>query len=221
MRDVTAEILKGVSDKLNGFARYERLATNRKALIAACEGQPNRRCDVGAYYGGASYYLQQKLEIEDVRLVYAPALGIGNFGGETDNWMWPRHTGDFGFYRAYVAPDGSSRPYARDNVPYRPKSWLPIACAGVKEGDLVMVAGFPGAIHQFLTADKVRSTSRNSNRGCSVRSRIMPPRSKGNGRQSRGADPLTARFTNWLGLKRMGKAEKATDRHQNEYGRAN
>lgn len=70
MRDVTAEMLKSVSDKLNGFARYERLATNRKALIAACEGQPNRRCDVGAYYGGASYYLVQKLEIEDVRLVY-------------------------------------------------------------------------------------------------------------------------------------------------------
>ncbi|MER8485822.1 S46 family peptidase [Mesorhizobium sp. M1322] len=78
MRDVTAEMLKSVSDKLNGFARYERLATNRKALIAACEGQPNRRCDVGAYYGGASYYLLQKLEIEDVRLVYTPALGIGN-----------------------------------------------------------------------------------------------------------------------------------------------
>ncbi|MER9070884.1 S46 family peptidase [Mesorhizobium sp. M0902] len=153
---MTAEMLKGVSDKLNGFARYERLATNRKALVAACEGQPNRRCDVGVYYGGASYYLQQKLEIEDVRLVYAPALGIGNFGGETDNWMWPRHTGDFCFYRAYVAPDDSSRPYARDNVPYRPKSWLPIACEGVKEGDLVMVAGFPGATHQFLTADEVR-----------------------------------------------------------------
>lgn len=67
---MNAEMLKGVSDKLNGFARYERLATNRKALIAACEGQPNRRCDVGAYYGGASYYLVQKLEIEDVRLVY-------------------------------------------------------------------------------------------------------------------------------------------------------
>ncbi|MER8840978.1 S46 family peptidase, partial [Mesorhizobium sp. M0913] len=116
VRDVTAEMLKGVSDKLNEFARYERLATNRKALIAACEGQPNRRCDVGAYYGGASYYLQQKLEIEDVRLVYAPALGIGNFGGETDNWMWPRHTGHFGFYRAYVAPDGSSRPYARQRA---------------------------------------------------------------------------------------------------------
>ncbi|MER8867318.1 S46 family peptidase [Mesorhizobium sp. M0751] len=97
MRDVTAEMLKGVSDKLNEFARYERLDNNRKRLIAACEEQPNRRYEVGAYYGGASYYLQQKLEIQDVRLVYAPALGIGNFGGQTDNWMWPRHTGDFGF----------------------------------------------------------------------------------------------------------------------------
>ncbi|MER8473662.1 S46 family peptidase [Mesorhizobium sp. M1328] len=83
MRDVTAEMLKSVSDKLNQFARYERLATNKKGLIAACEGQPNRRCDVGACYGGASYYLLQKLEIEDVRLVYAPALGISNFGGQT------------------------------------------------------------------------------------------------------------------------------------------
>ncbi|CAH2394205.1 conserved exported hypothetical protein [Mesorhizobium prunaredense] len=156
MPDVTADMLKGVSDKLNGFARYERLDTNRKALIAACEEQPNRRCDVGSYYGGASYYLQQKLEIQDVRLVYAPGLGIGNFGGETDNWMWPRHTGDFGFYRAYVAPDGSSRPYARDNVPYRPKNWLRIASKGVQEGDFVMVAGFPGATNRFLTADEVR-----------------------------------------------------------------
>ncbi|TIL82985.1 MAG: S46 family peptidase [Mesorhizobium sp.] len=156
IRDVTADMLNGVSDKLNGFARHERLDTNRKALIAACEEQPNRRCDVGSYYGGSSYYLQQKLEIQDVRLVYAPALGIGNFGGETDNWMWPRHTGDFGFYRAYVAPDGSSRPYARDNVPYRPKNWLRIASKGVQEGDFVMVAGFPGATNRFLTADEVR-----------------------------------------------------------------
>ncbi|MER9256573.1 S46 family peptidase [Mesorhizobium sp. M0598] len=84
--------------------------------------QPNRHCDVGAYYGGASYYLLQKLEIEDVRLVYAPALGIGNFGGQTDNWMRPRHTGHFGFYRAYVAPDGSSRPYARQTCPTGPRT---------------------------------------------------------------------------------------------------
>lgn len=156
LRDVTRDMLKGVTPRLDGFARYERLDANRKALIASCERQPNRRCDVKPYYGGSSYYLQQQLEIQDVRLVYAPALGIGNFGGETDNWMWPRHTGDFGFYRAYVAPDGSSRPYALDNVPYRPKSWLRVAREGVKEGDFVMVAGFPGTTNRLRTAEEVR-----------------------------------------------------------------
>ncbi len=156
LRDVTAAMTKGVTARLDGLARYERLDANRKALIAACEKQPNRRCDVRPYYGGASYYLQQQLEVQDVRLVYAPALGIGNFGGETDNWMWPRHTGDFGFYRAYVGPDGSSRPYATDNVPYRPKSWLKVAKEGVKDGDFVMVAGFPGVTNRLRTAEEVR-----------------------------------------------------------------
>lgn len=156
LRDVTAQMLKGVTMRQDGFARYERLDANRKGLIAACEKQPNRRCDVKPYFGGSSYYLQQQLEIQDVRLVYAPAQGIGTFGGDTDNWMWPRHTGDFGFYRAYVAPDGSSRAHAADNVPYRPNSWLKIAREGVKEGDFVMVAGFPGTTNRLRTADEVR-----------------------------------------------------------------
>lgn len=156
LRDVTAAMRKGVTANLDGRTRYERLDANRKALIAACEKRANRRCDVRPYYGGASYYLQQQLEIQDVRLVYAPALGIGNFGGETDNWMWPRHTGDFGFYRAYVAPDGSSKPYAADNVPYQPKNWLRVAQQGVKEGDFVMVAGFPGITNRLRTAEEVR-----------------------------------------------------------------
>ncbi|MET0362926.1 MAG: S46 family peptidase [Sphingobium sp.] len=156
LRDVTPAMLKGVTTRLGGAARYARIDTNRKALIAACEKQPNRRCDVRPYYGGASYYLQQQLEIQDVRLVYAPALGIGNFGGETDNWMWPRHTGDFGFYRAYVAPDGTSRPYAKDNVPYRPKNWLTVAKEPLKENDFVMVAGFPGTTNRLRTYEEVR-----------------------------------------------------------------
>jgi hypothetical protein len=156
LRNVTASMLKGVTARLGGLARTERLEANRKALIARCERHPNRRCDVRPYYGGARYYLQQQLEIQDVRLVYAPALGIGNFGGETDNWMWPRHTGDFGFYRAYVAPDGSSKPYAADNVPYQPKNWLRMAREGVKEGDFVMVAGFPGTTNRLRTAEEVR-----------------------------------------------------------------
>lgn len=155
LRDVTAAMLKG-ADKLDGRARYDRLQANRTALIEACERQANRRCDVRAYFGGAQYWLQQQLEIQDVRLVYAPAQGVGNFGGEKDNWMWPRHTGDFSFYRAYVAPDGSSAPFSKDNVPFKPKAWLPIAKEGVKEGDFVMVAGFPGTTERLRTAEEAR-----------------------------------------------------------------
>lgn len=156
LRDVTAAMNKGITTKLSGLDRYNRLESNRKALIAECEKQANRRCDVRPYFGGQTYFLQQQLEIKDVRLVYAPAGGIGNFGGETDNWQWPRHTGDFGFYRAYVAPDGSSAPYARDNVPYKPKAWLKIADKPLQEGDFVMVAGFPGVTQRHWTAAEVR-----------------------------------------------------------------
>ena len=155
LRDVTAAMLKG-ADKLDGRARYDRLQANRTALIEACEKQANRRCDVRAYFGGQQYWLQQQLEIKDVRLVYAPAGGVGNFGGEKDNWMWPRHTGDFSFYRAYVAPDGSSAPFAKENVPFKPKAWLPIAKEGVKEGDFIMVAGFPGTTERLRSADEAR-----------------------------------------------------------------
>jgi hypothetical protein len=152
LRDVTADMLNGVTPRTTGRARYDRLDANRKALITACEKQPNRRCDVRPYFGGQTYFLQQQLEIKDVRLVYAPASGIGNFGGETDNWQWPRHTGDFGFYRAYVAPDGASAPYSPQNVPFKSPAWLKIAEAGVKEGDFVMVAGFPGTTSRHATA---------------------------------------------------------------------
>jgi hypothetical protein len=155
LRNVTAQMLKG-ADKLTGRPRHDRLEANRKALIAACEKQPSRRCDVRPYFGGQAYWLQQQLEIQDVRLVYAPAGGVGNFGGETDNWMWPRHTGDFGFYRAYVAPDGSSRPFDKSNVPFKPKAFLKIADQGVKDGDFVMVAGFPGITFRHKTAAEAK-----------------------------------------------------------------
>jgi hypothetical protein len=155
LRDVTKAMLKG-AEKLDGRARYDLLQANRTALIEACEKQANRRCDVRAYFGGQQYWLQQQLEIKDVRLVYAPAAGVGNFGGEKDNWMWPRHTGDFSFYRAYVAPDGSSATFSKDNVPFKPKAWLPIAKEGVKDGDFVMVAGFPGTTERLRTAEEAR-----------------------------------------------------------------
>jgi hypothetical protein len=157
LRNVTTDMLKGLKPKMTGRQRYDRMDANRKALIATCEKQPNRRCDVRSYFGGERYFLQQQLEIKDVRLVYAPAGGIGNFGGETDNWQWPRHTGDFGFYRAYVGPDGSSATYSKDNVPYHPKSWLKIAKDGLKDGDFVMLAGFPGNTNRWRMASETKS----------------------------------------------------------------
>ncbi len=155
LRDVTTGMLAGAA-QLTGRARYDRLEANRKDLVSTCEKQPSRRCDVRPYYGGATYFLQQQLEIKDVRLAYAPAGGIGNFGGETDNWQWPRHTGDFGFYRAYVAPDGSAAPFAKENVPFKPKAFLKVAKTGIEEGDFVMLAGFPGTTNRHRTADEVR-----------------------------------------------------------------
>jgi hypothetical protein len=157
LRDVTAQMNEGIGPTVLGRARNDRLTRNEKALVAACEQQPNRRCAVRAYFGGSAYYLQQQLEIKDVRLAYAPAGAIGNYGGEVDNWQWPRHTGDFGFYRAYVAPDGSSAPFAPDNVPFKPKSWLKIAAKGVEDGDFVMLAGFPGVTERFRTAAETRA----------------------------------------------------------------
>jgi hypothetical protein len=156
LRDVTTQMYAGVPATVTGKVRTDRLQANQKALIAACEKQPNRRCDVRSYFGGSLYYLQQQLEIKDVRLVYAPAGAIGNYGGEIDNWQWPRHTGDFGFLRAYVAPDGSSATYAKENVPYAPKSWLKVAATGVSEGDFVMLAGFPGSTDRYRTAGETK-----------------------------------------------------------------
>lgn len=155
LRDVTAGMTAGAAN-LTGRQRYDRMEANRKGLVQTCERQPSRRCDVRAYYGGAQYFLQQQLEIKDVRLAYAPAGGIGNFGGETDNWQWPRHTGDFGFYRAYVAPDGSAAPYSASNVPFRPKAHLKVAKQGIEDGDFVMLAGFPGVTNRHRTAEEVR-----------------------------------------------------------------
>ena len=156
LRDVTKDMMRGVTPTVTGKARFDRLDANRKGLIASCEKQASRRCDVRPYFGGSLYLLQQQLEIKDVRVVYAPPSGVGNFGGETDNWAWPRHTGDWGFYRAYVAPDGSSASYSPNNVPFRNKAKLQIAREGVKDGDFVMVAGFPGVTNRLATAAEAK-----------------------------------------------------------------
>src|SRR4030095_7736101 len=106
VRDGTQRILDKKAAKLTGKPLIDAMENNEKAVVAECEKDVGYRCNVFGFYGGLEFRLIKQLEIRDVRLVYAPAEGVGNFGGDTDNWMWPRHTGDFSFYRAYVGPDG-------------------------------------------------------------------------------------------------------------------
>jgi hypothetical protein len=139
--DVTRQVLAAVPAGASGLARWEAIEKKQKELVAECEKQPGARCRVAVFDGGVEYTLVESLELDDVRLVYAPARAIGEYGGEIDNWMWPRHTGDFAVARAY-----------KDGKPYRPEYWFPISRAGVKPGDFVMVLGYPGRTVRSLTA---------------------------------------------------------------------
>lgn len=154
--NVTKAMMAGITPTMTGSERIRRLEANRKTLITACEASPGTRCDVRSYFGGTEYWQQKMLEIRDVRLVYAPAGSIGNFGGEIDNWQWPRQTGDFAFYRAYVGPDGRPAPFSPDNRPYQPRAHLKTAQTDLKEGDFVMIAGFPGVTERYRTATETR-----------------------------------------------------------------
>ncbi len=154
-KDVTEEINGGIDPRLDDLRRFALLDRHIKERTAACEAS-GLRCRVASFFGGLRYFEIAQMEILDVRLVYAPAQGIGRFGGETDNWRWPRHTGDWSFFRAYVGPDGKPAPHAKDNLPYRPKRWLGVQPAGVKEGELVLVAGYPGRTERHRTAAELR-----------------------------------------------------------------
>ncbi len=154
--DVTAEIRGKLPPKIADAALDRLLERRIKTRVAACEAGGGKRCVVAPFFGGKSYYEIAQMEIRDVRLVYAPAEGIGNFGGETDNWRWPRHTGDWSFYRAYVAPDGSPATFAATNVPYKPKHRLRVSPKGASPGEVIFVAGYPGRTQRHMTFEEVR-----------------------------------------------------------------
>ncbi len=155
--DVTKDVLAGVSASTSGIDRYKLIEANRKSLIANCESSGNHRCGVSSFHQGLEYFLIKRLEVRDVRLVYAPATSIGKYGGDIDNWQWPRHTGDFGFYRAYVGTDGRPAEYSEDNVPYSPASFLEVSAKGVEDGDFVMGVGYPGSTNRYRTTAEVEN----------------------------------------------------------------
>src|SRR5690606_1461518 len=124
--DVTAQVSGNLPAELSGNERYEAIETNRKALIKSCESDANYRCAVVSFHHGMQYFQIKQLMLQDVRLVYAPSEAIGNFGGDIDNFEYPRHTGDYTFLRGYVGKDGKPAPYSVDNVPYQSKHYLKV-----------------------------------------------------------------------------------------------
>ncbi|HQR46479.1 MAG TPA: S46 family peptidase [Thermoanaerobaculia bacterium] len=157
VKDVTAEIMGKIDPKITDRKRYDVVEQRVKAQTAACE-KGGLRCNVAPFFEGMKWYEIGQMEIQDVRLVYSPAQGIGNFGGETDNWQWPRHTGDFSFYRAYVSKDGKAVPFSKENVPYRPKHFLKVSPKGASPGELVFVAGYPGRTARLNPYAEVKET---------------------------------------------------------------
>lgn len=143
--DVSAKVLKSVENITDPVERNRTIGKTMKEIAdAANDPQNSITAEVSEMFAGKTYVLFKYLTLRDVRLVFAPPQSIGNFGGETDNWVWPRHTGDFSFMRAYVGPDGKSAPYSKDNVPFHPKKHLKVNPNGVKEGDFTFILGYPG-----------------------------------------------------------------------------
>lgn len=156
MEDVTAQVLNGVNSDMVDVDRQKIINDNIKAISAKVEVEGvGYKSVIRPMYYGNEYYLFLYEEFTDVRLVGAPPVSIGKFGGDTDNWVWPRHTGDFSLFRIYADKNNKPAAYSPDNVPYKPKKFLPISMKGVKEGDFTLVYGFPGRTQQFLTSDAV------------------------------------------------------------------
>ncbi|PRY50405.1 peptidase S46-like protein [Arcticibacter pallidicorallinus] len=143
--DVSDKILSSVASVSDPASRIRIINAEMKKLASEAEAQDSTiEAEVSEMFIGKTYVLFRYKTIKDVRLVYVPSRNVGEFGGETDNWVWPRHTGDFSFMRAYVAPDGSPASYSKSNVPYEPKKFLKVNADGVNENDFVFILGYPG-----------------------------------------------------------------------------
>lgn len=150
---ITDRILAGAKGK-QGRAYYDAVDSATKAAVAECEREAGYRCSVANMYYGTDFYLVRQLELRDVRLVYAPPNDIGNYGGEVDNFVWPRHAGDFTLLRAYVGKDGKPADYSADNIPFVPPSHLQVSTQNFKEGDYAMLAGYPGVTFRHRMASE-------------------------------------------------------------------
>lgn len=155
MEDVTNRVLEEVSPKMNEKERNKLIEKNIKEIVEMATKDNHYEAEVKPFYYGNQYFLYVNEVFNDIRLVGAPPSNIGKFGGDTDNWMWPRHTGDFSMFRVYSNKDNKPAKYSKDNIPYTPKQHLKINIKGVEEGDFTFVFGYPGRTQQYLSSNAV------------------------------------------------------------------
>ncbi len=163
MDDVTIQVLNGVTDGMVEKERKAIIEKNIAQLKAKAEEGTTYTARIQPFYYGNEYYLFVYETYKDVRFVGAPPSSIGKFGGDTDNWVWPRHTGDFSIFRIYADKDNKPALYSPENIPYKPKRFLPISLKGIKEGDFTMVYGYPGTTQEYLTSHAVELITKVSN----------------------------------------------------------
>ena len=158
MEDVTERVLKGVTNSTSEEERAKIVRANSKKIKEEVEKGTTYTAEVSTMFNGNQYCLFVYEVYEDVRLVGAPPSSIGKFGADTDNWMWPRHTGDFSVFRVYADKNNQPAEYSKDNVPYKPKHFLPISIKGVEKGDFTMIWGYPGSTERYMTSYEVSNT---------------------------------------------------------------
>ena len=152
MEDVTAQVLSAVEGITTEAERNKKIAELRMSIAAEAEKDTHYEAEVSSFYAGNEFYLFVYEIFRDVRLVGTPPESVGKYGGDTDNWMWPRHTGDFSLFRVYAGTDGKPAEYSTENVPLKPKHHLPVSLNGVEDGDFTMTFGYPGSTDRYLSS---------------------------------------------------------------------
>jgi hypothetical protein len=163
MEDVSAKVLAGVKEGMNETDRQKTIEDAAKSIVAEAIKDTHYQAEVKPLFNGNQYFLYVNEVFKDVRLVGAPPAAIGNFGGDTDNWMWPRHTGDFSMFRIYADSNNLPADYAKSNLPYKPKKFLAVSLEGVDKGDFTMVYGYPARTQQYLPSYMVKMIAEDSN----------------------------------------------------------
>jgi len=163
IEDVTTQVLQGVADQLTEKDKQSLIDKNSAAINKSATKEEYQNSKIKSFYNGNQYFLFITERYEDIRLVGAPPVSIGKFGSDTDNWMWPRHTGDFSLFRIYADKNNKPAKYSTDNIPYTPKHYLPVSLDGISEDDFTLVFGFPGRTNEYLPAVAVEQITQKVN----------------------------------------------------------